>query len=261
MSSLEWNALTILTALVSLQIGAAWYVPAVLLACTLSVGISYGFQARVESPYHGFWSRVLISLLAICQPMVRGWARYSTWMRKKRTPSRMIESSAESHALRTVWDRPALLSFWSEQGVGREQFLKAFETRLNREGWKYSADTGWTDWDYQVYGNRWWQARLLTATEEHGDGKRLTRVRLRPRLSTFSGLVGSVFGVISLLAFLRFWATTSPEGFQFIGVWFCLLSAWLAFMVWRSARLRRRIARLAELAARDCNLTPLHDGR
>ena len=49
-----------------------------------------------------------------------------------------------------------------------------------------------------MYGNRWWQIRLLSFTEEHGDGKRLTRVRLQPYPTTFSGLTNLAFGVVSL---------------------------------------------------------------
>ncbi len=261
MSSLEWNALAMITLLFSIQAKATWYVPIVLLGCTLAVGISYGFCTRVETPYHGIWSRVLVASLAILQPIVRGWARYSTWMKKKRTPRQVLGPTREGRAVKIAWDRPALLSFWSEEGMGREQFLRNFEVRLNREGWKYSADTGWTNWDYQIYGNRWWQIRLLTLTEEHGHGKRLTRVQLHPTLTMFSRLIGLVIGVISLMAYQTFLATTTPEGFRMIGMWFCFVSLFLGVLFGMSTRLRKRIAQLVELTARDCKLSPIHGMR
>jgi len=295
MSSLEWNALTFITFLVALQVQSAWYVPAFLLACTIGAGVSYGLRARLESPYRGIWSQMLVSLLAMWQPIERGWARYYTWMKKKRTPRQVLVLTPEAQGLKFILDHPALLSFWNEQGRGREQLLSALKTQLDQEGWKYSADTGWTNWDYQIYGNHWWQIRLLTVTEEHGDGKRLTRVRLHPTLTTFSRLLGCILGAASLLVFLRFQngstyedallqlehpehplhLPTTPEkllelgrhvkhmvlvkntteaDFYLIGTWFCIIALWLAFMVWKSARLRKRIAQLIELAARECEL-------
>jgi glycosyltransferase involved in cell wall biosynthesis len=259
MGSLEWNTLTLITLAVALEVHSAWYVPAVLFACTVAVSLSYGFRARVESRYRGIKSNLLVSLLAFLQPMERGWARYFTWMQKKRTPGNVLHQTAEGKAVKIVWDRPALLSFWSEQGKGREDFLAAFEARLDREGWRFSADTGWTNWDYQVYGNSWWQTRVLTVTEEHGDGKRLTRVRLHPYPTTFSRLLGLLMGVVSLLAFLKFWnkTETDAETFQRIGIWFSFVSLCLTLLVWRSASLRKRVAQLVELAGLDCKLTPI----
>ncbi len=249
MSSLEWNMLTLLSLLVAIQMRGGWYVPALLFTCTVLVGFSYGLRARVEPPYQKFYSHILVSLLAIWQPITRGWARYSTWMRQKRVPPRKQRPPQS-----IVWDQPAVLSFWSEKSVGREQFLPAFQAQLNDEGWKYSPDTGWSNWDFQVYGDRWWQMRLLTVTEEHGSGKRLTRVRLHPSPTTFCRLLAYVVGAISLLALVPYWRTTSPEGYVIIGSWFGLVSFWLTYVVWKSSRLRKRLALLVELAARACDI-------
>jgi glycosyltransferase involved in cell wall biosynthesis len=259
MGSLEWNTLTLITLAIALQVHSAWYVPAILFLCTVVVSLSYGFRARVEPPYQGFRSHLLVSLLAFLQPMERGWARYSTWMQKKRTPGNVLHPTAEGKAVKIIWDRHALLSFWSEESKGREQFLSAFEARLDQEGWRFSADTGWTNWDYQVYGNSWWQTRLLTVTEEHGDGKRLTRVRLHPNPTTLSRFIAFVMGVISLLAFIKFWnrLETEAKTFNYIGIWFSFVSLWLMFLVWRSSTLRRRVAQIVELAAKDCKFTPI----
>jgi O-antigen biosynthesis protein len=257
MSSLEWNVFTLIAAFVSIQIPSFWYIPAFSFVCTVIVGFLHGLRARVEVPYENPLSHILISLLAIWQPIARGWARYYTWMKKKYTPKKVLDPTAEAKTVKVVWDRPALLSFWSEKNVGREEFLKVFEARLVKEGWKYSTDTGWTHWDYQIYGNRWWLVRLLSVTEYHGDGKCLTRVRLHPGLTTASGIISSIFSVISLLQFIRFIKTTTPEGFNEIGIWFCFICVWLSLMVIRSARLRRRVAQVVELAAKDCGLIPI----
>jgi len=261
MSSLEWNAFALILTLFAIQTHQGWYVPAALWLCAFGAGAFHGLRARIEAPYRGLGSRALVALLAILQPLWRGWARYRTWMRKKRTPADVFGATPDMRLRKTAWDPPDVISFWSEKNTGREQFLEAIGARLNRDGWRYSPDTGWTDWDYQIYGNRWWQLRLLTMTEEHGDGKRLTRARLRPSPTTFSRLVGIVVGVISLLAFQKFWMETTPEGFQMIGIWFCAVSLWLTYLTLRSARFRRRITRLVELAAEDCSLTAIHGPR
>ena len=254
MGSLEWNAMALAALLVSLQVHAIWYLPAAMFAGSLGIAISYALRARIETRYRRPWSRLLIAALAFWQPVARGWARYSTWVRKKRTPRKIVGAPAPSSAQVVKWDRPALLTFWSDSGTGREHFLSSFKKRLDQEGWKYSTDTGWTNWDYQVYGNRWWQVRLLSLTEEHGDGKRLTRIRLHPIPTLFSRMVGIPVAVLSLLAWLRFEATTSPEGYRLIGAWFCAVSVWLAALLWASTRLRHRVAQIVELAAHDVGL-------
>ena len=48
---------------------------------------------------------------------------------------------------------------------------------LEEEGWRYSTDTGWNEWDIQIYGNFWWSITLQTVTEYHGGMKALTRAR------------------------------------------------------------------------------------
>ena len=247
MASLEWNVLTFVTFLVALQVAATWYVPVALFACTLAVGLSYGLQARLDPRYHGVGSQALVSLLAIWQPVRRGWARHSTWMKKRRSPRQPPSPGAG-----LVWDHPARLAFWSESGRGREDFLQALKSRLDQVGWKYSADTGWTNWDYQIYGSHWWQMRLLTLTEEHGDGKRLTRARLRLVPSTLSRFVAGALAVVTLLVLLQPGATTEPHAFKWMGAWLLFVCTCLAFSIWRSARLRRRVAGLVQLAASDC---------
>lgn len=282
MSSVEWSVLTLVTLLIALQAHAAWYVPAILFACTLGVGFSYGLRARVETPWQGVASKILVSILAIWQPIARGTARYTTWMTKKRTPAGVIEPTPEGRAMKILWDRPALLSFWNEKGVGRESLLRTIEARLNGEGWKFSADTGWTNWDFQVYGNRWWQMRLLTVTEEHGNGKRLTRVRLHPNPTTFLRLAGLLLTIASLMALQvchnpwftmppvgwqpdmppgGFPPSVLPNGFDVIGAFGSFVCFFLTLMVWVSARLRKRLAQLVELAARDCELSPIQSSK
>src|SRR5205809_6324464 len=82
--------------------------------------------------------------------------------------------------------------FWSEEGRDRHFLLGAIFQLLEEEGWRYSTDTGWNEWDSQIYGNFWWSVVLQTVTEYHGSGKCLTRVRLRSRLVTTTVILNLV---------------------------------------------------------------------
>ena len=128
-------------------------------------------------------ARLLVMCLAFVQPLVRGFSRYFTWLHFKRTPRGVI-STHEQLPPGAVGRGLRRRAFWSEEGRDRHHLLGAIFQLLEEEGWRYSIDTGWKEWDIQIYGNFWWSTVLQTVTEDHGGGKRLTRVRLRSRFVT-----------------------------------------------------------------------------
>ena len=71
------------------------------------------------------------------------------------------------------------------------------------------TDSGWNEWDIQIYGNFWWSIALQTVTEYHGGGKCLTRVRLRNRLVTTTDSFSNLIAV-SLLIYRQL--NVSPRG-------------------------------------------------
>ena len=70
---------------------------------------------------------------------------------------------------------------------------------LDEEGWRYSTDTGWNEWDIQIYGNFWWSISLRTVTEYHGGPKCLTRVSLRNRFVATTVIIN--LAVLTLLIY------------------------------------------------------------
>ncbi len=70
---------------------------------------------------------------------------------------------------------------------------------LETEGWRYSADTGWKDWDVQIYGNQFWSITVRTVTEYHGGPKCLTRVHLGSKPVVTTVLVNAV--ILSILLY------------------------------------------------------------
>jgi glycosyltransferase involved in cell wall biosynthesis len=244
-SSIEWLFATLAFVLLAFKVHELWAVAIVMMFCTVGVAISYGFQAKIESRFAQLTSRILTSLLALTQPLLRGWARYATRMKEKRTPRKVIYSKV-GLAEEVDWYRPATLAFWNEKGEGREQLLKTLREFLDQEGWRYSVDTGWDDWDLLIYGNRWSQVRLLSVTEEHGDGKRLTRVHITPELSVLSKIVAAISAVITIWTLIR---VGYDSLFYVTAVIFFLL-----LLLYSSFSRRNRIAQIVKVAARRCGM-------
>ena len=62
-----------------------------------------------------------LTLLALAQPLARGWSRYFTWLRFKRTPPAVIASREQNYT--PTRGSISKLNFWSENGDGRERLL------------------------------------------------------------------------------------------------------------------------------------------
>jgi hypothetical protein len=244
-SSVEWLFTTLAFVLLAWKVHELWAVAFLMAICTVGVAISYGLQAKIETRFSSATSRILTSFLALTQPLLRGWARYSTRMKEKRTPRRVIYSKI-GLSEQVDWYRPATLAFWSDKGAGREQLLKMLREFLEQEGWRFTVDTGWDDWDLLVYGTRWSQVRLLTVTEEHGDGKRLTRVHIVPELSVLSKIVTAFSAVITLWTLIR---VGYDSMFYVTAVIFFLL-----MLLYSSFSRRNRIAQIVKVAARRCGM-------
>jgi len=131
--------------------------------------------------------------------------------------------------------------FWSEEGRDRHHLLGAVFELLEEEGWRYSTDTGWNEWDIQIYGNFWWSVTLHTVTEYHGGGKCLTRVRLRNRLVTTT----VIFNLIALAVLVYRQLNVSH-----VDVWFVMAYAlFITFLAARARALKSRVAELVDVAA------------
>lgn len=245
LSSIEWVALTLFVFAVSIPIPFLRIVPYLMFGGTLLVALSYMIHARLEARHDTVPARLLVAFLALTQPLVRGWARYFTWLKFKRTPPSVIAS--EERGFRFAGGSPKELRFWSEEGHGRERLLKEVVDSLESEGWSYSIDTGWKPWDIQIYGSFWWGIELRTVTEYHGGPKCLTRVHLRRRLVATTVLTNTV--VLMALAYQQFvipggsWWLWAPYG------------VFLLFLGRRARRLRRRVAELVGAAAVRCGFT------
>ncbi len=240
LSSIEWVALTIFLFGLGIFLPALRIVPYLMLGGTFCVALSYMVRARIEPKFDTVHARLLVMILAFMQPLVRGFSRYFTWLRFKRTPANVIRKH-ENLPERIRGGSLSRPTFWSEQGRDRHYLLGALFELLEEEGWRYSSDSGWNDWDIQIYGNFWWSISLQTVTEYHGGGKCLTRVRLRNRM-VITAIIFNLMA-ISLLIYRQL-------NVSHLDLWFIVgYGLFLVFLATRARALKSRVAELVELAA------------
>jgi hypothetical protein len=251
LASLEWVVLTVFVFLLSIGFPSLRIVPYLMFGGTFLVALSYMLHARLEPQFDSVRARLLVTFLAFTQPLVRGWSRYFTWLKHKRTPERVIRTPEQELDKVRHEGGTGRFEFWNEQGHGRERLLAEATKLLEDEGWSYSLDTGWNDWDVQIYGSFWWLVRLRTVTEYHGGPKCLTRVALRLRMGGANVLVN--FLALSGLAYQQFQGGGVP--------WWAgaAYAVFLVFLVVRARRLKRRVADLLAVAARHAGLERVKD--
>jgi GT2 family glycosyltransferase len=131
----------------------------------------------------GWWGEVLLWLLCLLQPLVRGWAQWQGMIRLGILPDFNVADFFTFH-LPEAFRWPRLMTveraFWSEQGRGREAWLAAAKSALEKNpASDLSEDDGWQGYDLTWCVGRLQRCQCLTVTEEHGRHRRLTRVRVR----------------------------------------------------------------------------------
>ena len=245
LSSIEWLALTLFILGISVPLPFLRIVPYIMFGGTLLVALSYMIHARLEAKHDTIPARLLVAFLALAQPLVRGWARYFTWLRFKRTPPAVIASVEKD--FKPARGSITNLRFWSEDGHGRERLLQESIQALESEGWNYSLDTGWKNWDVQIYGSFWWGIQMRSVTEYHGGPKCLTRVHLRTRMVATTFLLS--FILLGILSYQQFFI---PEASLWPWIPYALFEF---FLFLRARRLKRRVAELVGAAAARCGFT------
>ena len=245
LSSIEWLALTLFVLGISVPLPFLRIIPYIMFGGTLLVALSYMIHARLEAKHDTIPARLLVAFLALAQPLVRGWARYFTWLKFKRTPPAVIASVEKD--FKPARGSITNLRFWSEDGHGRERLLQESIEALESEGWNYSLDTGWKNWDIQIYGSFWWGIQMRSVTEYHGGPKCLTRVHLRTRMVATTFLLS--FILLGILSYQQFFI---PEASVWPWVPYVLFEL---FLFLRARRLKRRVADLVGAAAARCGFT------
>ncbi len=253
LGSIEWVALTAFIFVVTVAFPNLRIVPLLMFGGTFLVGLSYMVNARIEPKFDTIRARLLVAFLALVQPLGRGWARYFTWLKYKRTPGKVIAAPESGVTPASHKGSISRLNLWNETGQGRESLLTEIFALLESEGWRYSADTGWKTWDVQIYGNLWWIIKLSTVTEYHGGPKCLTRVNLGLKMVVTTFLTN----FIALTALLYRQAFTPNRDL----LWWAAYAFFAVILFLRAWRLKRRVADLVIAAGNRCDLQRVHGDR
>jgi hypothetical protein len=154
-----------------------------MLIMTIAESKHRAWRARLESAYDSPSARCWLAFVFLMQGAIRSGARLKFGWR------RLSLAAGLAEALKTLglkvmsgwWKLGIERSFWSEEGIGRDQLLEAV---LDSFPGACDDETGKTD--IIVKDSLFWNWAVVTVTEFHGDEKQLTRLRLlaRPKLFT-----------------------------------------------------------------------------
>ena len=174
-----WPALLVL-ALVCHQ---PWLALAVLgFACWAAWQVSA--RNAAASGIHGVANRLLLWWLSFLQPMVREWARLWGMLKLQARPSRhpLLPDIIPPVKPHKVTFSLGTLRFWSENGMGREQWLHEMRKAFRAAHVIFREDDGWRWFDLETWPWAEVSRAFLSVTEFHAKGRCLTRVRLLLRI-------------------------------------------------------------------------------
>ncbi len=187
-TSLEYHVIVNLPLLV-LSVPFRYLLPLAIASVLLSIGICVAAAAQADLPRKKkrFWSRPLVALLFFLQPIVRGWARYKGRIALGPTPRVAYENLDYVH-LKNSGEHVDCVEYWSDKWVERIDFVQRVTENLDRQGWQFKTDAGWSDFDIEVFASRWAHLYLTTVAEPHSHNKVSIRCRLRSAWSLFAKL-------------------------------------------------------------------------
>ncbi|MBC7782539.1 MAG: hypothetical protein H7144_01765, partial [Burkholderiales bacterium] len=246
MMSIEWHLLWAFIVFLGMAIPQLFMVAIVMFMTPIALAIVAAYQAPMPR-HRSFWSRPLIAYLHWRQPVTRGWARYSVRLRAK---SMMARAGKYEPKQELPFDpgQPQVLRYWSKSKE-RLHLLEAIAHESHTAGWRTRTDSGWQDWDMEIYGSRYVKVRISSATEIHGGGAMLTRVRVQPLMSKFCMVLVIAMTMLAGLLLWHMWPFSRPSA---------LIPVVMAamFLVNR-ARVTRPVLGLIDHCARELGFVPV----
>ena len=243
-TTLEWHIAAVFVALNAFAWRPAAVVAGGMLTLSVLVAVLQAAQARIPRNCDGPRARAAVALLCYLQPLVRSWAHY----RGRLTRYASIESPhGARHGWRWPWGR-VTRSYWGEAWGERPDVVKRAAEHLHDARWGVTLDTGWSDWDVEVFGHPWTCVRVASVQEEHGSGRRLVRLRYRfgPTWLGWTALAALATTVV-------FAASLRPGAAVVLGGVAAAAVVWTAG---RGGRLAARIRAAFDSSARSAGLVP-----
>ena len=221
------------------------------LLAPLAMCVTAALQADIPKRKHTSFSRPLVAMLFLLQPIVRGAARYRGRLEFDQKP---LSSHETLDAMDLNLKRSDLneMMFWGDAGCDRIGFIDRVVDGLKAQQWRFRTDTGWSAYDVEIHGGRWCQLRLTTAAEIHKNGKQLLRCRLRSGWTLYAVLVFWLVAAAEAMAF----AFLEQSLMLFVGMLASLfVLAWA--LTEQNRRLQRIIALFVGSVAKELKFTKL----
>jgi GT2 family glycosyltransferase len=244
--SVEWHLLAAFTLLLSLAFAPLFFVAAAMFLTPVVLAIVAALQAPM--PKHRHWlTRPLIAYLHFRQPIARGWARYSVRLREKVLKG---EAKGYKRSAQLPFDpaEQGTLRYWSSE-FDRLRLLDQIGTEVQAAGWRARMDSGWHEWDMEIYGSRYAKVRLTTATEYHDGKGMLTRVRVELRQSRFGQVLMVGTMLLACLLVLHLWPFSRPA--------VLIPVAWWAMYLVNRRKVSAPVLGLIDAAAEKAGYYPL----
>jgi len=166
-----------------------------------------GMQASLPRGKRRWWSRPVVALLFLVQPIVRGWERHQSVLARRLAGSDSRDS-LDSVSLRDSYTALDEVKYWAEKRLERLDFVGRVLRTLEQRSWPHRSDIGWSEFDVEVFGNRWSAVQLITVIEEHPQKRQLIRCKLHARWSLQARVVLGLLLALEAVAggyFLGWW--------------------------------------------------------
>jgi GT2 family glycosyltransferase len=199
--TLEWHVAMALAAVFSVFWPLGWIAVGTMLCLSIAVAALQAAQARLAAEHEGLQSRALIMILCYLQPLVRSWLRYQTRLLAYSPPTAGSEQAVGSGKCLPL-SGMATAAYWSEDGCERTELLGLVIAYLTEHRWGKTIDSGWSNWDVEIYCHPWTVVQVCTAQEEHGGQRRLIRVRFQLRFSNYTRVVAMASVTTAVFAFV-----------------------------------------------------------
>jgi hypothetical protein len=242
-----------------------WPLPVLTVLASLAMATAAAVRVELPPWQTRWWSRPLVAILYLLQPIVRGWPRYGRRLRRSETPVAAREAVRALAAQHEGLGSVHTLNYWNEKSIERFTFLETLLELLDRDQWQSRADSGWDEFDVTIYGDRFSKVLVKTVSENHGGEKRLLRARLEGGWTLLGKM--SFFGVVlgMCLASRLWWSLALPSSqvplwmlWGVTGLPLVLIGLWVGYLHLRTRRSVRLATAVLDLCARDLKLIKLN---
>ncbi len=237
-TTLEYHVLVTLPLFI-LGVPFPYLLPLAIASLLLSLGLCgvAAAQAKLPLDKKKVWSKPLISLLHLLQPIWRGWARYHGRLSIGPTPKAAYQNLNQV-AIKEKGESLEVVEYWADCSVDRLDYIQSIIAMLDRQGWQFKIDPGWGEFDVEIFGSRWSHLQLTSVVEPHPGAKQLFRTRLKTSWS--------------LPARVAFWAVLGFEllVIGFVGrdnPWLWLILLTMPIFAWFLEQEQRDLQRLISL--------------